>query len=114
MGREPPFGQRAQRLCGMAITGVRIHPALGVARVGNSPTDFFIGPERPWDRTPPPGGYKDGQCRVKRQAARFRLFADHDDGTTTELTAADGPISWTVHLANRKAITLEQRRRRAT
>lgn len=89
----------------MAITQVRIHPALGVARVGNSPTDWFVGPERPWDRTPPPGGYKDAQCRVKRQAARFHLFADHDDGTTTELTAADADISWTVHLANRKAIT---------
>lgn len=89
----------------MAITQVRVHPALGVARVGNSPTDWFVGPERPWDRTPPPGGYKDAQCRVKRQAARFRLFADHDDGTTTELTAADGAITWTVHLANRKAIT---------
>ncbi len=89
----------------MAITAVRIHPALGVGRVGNSPTDWFVGPEQPWDRTPPPGGYKDAQCRVKRQAARFRLFAIHDDGPPTEVTAADGDISWTVHLANRKAIS---------
>ena len=25
----------------------KIHPAIGVARVGNSPTEFFIGPESP-------------------------------------------------------------------
>ncbi|HYM86954.1 MAG TPA: LodA/GoxA family CTQ-dependent oxidase, partial [Pseudoxanthomonas sp.] len=89
----------------MAITAIKIHPAIGVARLGNSPTDFFIGPERPWEHPDPAGGFKDGQCRVKRQAARFRLFAYHDDDTITELTAADADISWTVHLANRKAVT---------
>ncbi|MET0146768.1 MAG: LodA/GoxA family CTQ-dependent oxidase [Ilumatobacteraceae bacterium] len=87
----------------MAITEVKIHPAIGIARVGNSPTEFFIGPERRWDRAAPQGGYKDLQCRVKRQAARFRVFAYHDNGPPTEITAADGDISWTVHLANRKA-----------
>jgi L-Lysine epsilon oxidase N-terminal len=29
----------------MAITEVRIHPAIGIARVGNSTSDFFIGAE---------------------------------------------------------------------
>ena len=89
----------------MAITRIKIHPAIGIARLGNSPTDFFIGPERPWDHPDPPGGFKDAQCRVKRQAARFRVFAYHDDDTVQELTAADATITWTVHLANRKAIT---------
>jgi hypothetical protein len=28
----------------MAITEVRIHPAIGIAGVGNSDSDFFIGP----------------------------------------------------------------------
>lgn len=28
----------------MAITEVRIHPAIGIARVGNSDSEFFIGP----------------------------------------------------------------------
>jgi hypothetical protein len=27
----------------MAITHIKIHPAIGVARVGNSPDEFFIG-----------------------------------------------------------------------
>jgi len=30
----------------VAITEVRIHPAIGIARVGNSDSDFFIGPEK--------------------------------------------------------------------
>jgi hypothetical protein len=45
----------------VAITSVKIHPAIGVARVGNSPADFFIGPERLFDPPAPPGGFKDGQ-----------------------------------------------------
>ena len=86
------------------IKTVKIHPALGIARIGNSPTQFFIGPELPGDRTVPNGGYKDGQHRIKRQAARFRLFGyDASGRLVKELTARDGRITWTVHLANKKA-----------
>src|SRR5262249_40208791 len=56
------------------IRTVKVHSAIGIARVGNSPDEFFIGAERPNDRNPPEGGYKDAQGRIKRQAARFRLF----------------------------------------
>lgn len=88
------------------ITHVKIHPAIGIARIGNSPTDFFIGPEIPLDRTLPAGGYKDSLCRVKRQAARFRLFGyDNSGNLVQELTSADAEISWTVHLCNKKAST---------
>ena len=86
----------------MAIKRVKVHPAIGIARVGNSPDGFFVGPERLWELPDPHGGFKDGNGRVKRQAARFRVFAYHDDGSTEELTAADADITWTVHLANRK------------
>ncbi len=86
----------------MAITSVKVHPAIGVARLGNSPSDFFIGPEQPWSAPDPPDGFKDAQCRVKRQAARFRVFAYHDDGSVSELTAAEATIEWTVELANKK------------
>jgi hypothetical protein len=86
----------------MAITEVRIHPAIGIARVGNSDSEFFVGPVRPWDRAEPQGGYKDAQCRIKRQAAQFRVFG-YDNGVPTELTAANATIEWTVHLVNRKA-----------
>jgi hypothetical protein len=89
----------------MAITSVKIHPAIGVARLGNSPDEFFVGPEKLWEPPDPPGGFKDANCRVKRQAARFRIYAYHDDGSTEELTAAGADITWTVHLVNKKAVT---------
>ncbi len=98
----------------------RIHPAIGVARVGDSPDDYFIGPEAPGilpaltkaDTPPLPSGkkgtYKDRTSRVKRQGARFRIYeyTSNDAGTVTkvrEITAADARIEWEVHLANRKA-----------
>ncbi len=87
-----------------AVKTVKIHSAIGVARVGNSLGEFFIGPEKPGDRTPPAGGYKDAAGRVKRQAARFRVFGYDEQGQLVkEITDADATISWTVHLANKKA-----------
>ena len=89
------------------ISYIKIHPAIGIARVGNHPSEFFVGPEKPFDNSAPPGGYKtgdDGVLKVKRQAARFRLFAY--DGTDTpigEITGENATISWTVDLANKKA-----------
>jgi hypothetical protein len=81
----------------------KIHPAIGIARVGNSPNDFFIGPERVGEHPDPTGGFKDAQCRIKRQAARFRIYAHHDDGSVEEITDAEAEITWTVHLVNKKA-----------
>jgi hypothetical protein len=90
----------------MAITHVKVHPAIGIARLGDSPTDFFVGPEIPLNHTPPAGGYKDASCRVKRQAARFRLFGyDNAGNLVQELTSVDADISWTVELRNKKAAT---------
>jgi L-Lysine epsilon oxidase N-terminal/L-lysine epsilon oxidase C-terminal domain/Iron-containing redox enzyme len=80
------------------------YPGIGVARVGNSPDEYFIGLERPGRPMPPIGGYKDASGGIKRQAARFRLFAfDDEDKVVQELTAADAEIVWAVQLANRKA-----------
>jgi hypothetical protein len=98
----------------------KIHPGIGIARVGDSEQDFFIGPELP-GRGPvelsagveqPVTSFKDGSFRVKRQAARFRLFAyDEDEGgklsNPREITADDAEITWTVELANRKAAARE-------
>jgi L-Lysine epsilon oxidase N-terminal/L-lysine epsilon oxidase C-terminal domain len=83
---------------------VQIYPAIGIARIGNSP-EWFLGPEQPDPAAPPtpPGDtYKDEQCRIKRQAQRFRLWGFYSDNTDRELTLADGDITWTVHLANAK------------
>jgi L-Lysine epsilon oxidase N-terminal/L-lysine epsilon oxidase C-terminal domain len=86
------------------ITSIKIHPSIGIARIGNSPTEFFIGPEKPGARTRPKGGYRDAEGRIKRQAARFRLFGyDKKGNLVKEITRADASVEWTVHLANRKA-----------
>ena len=93
----------------------KIHPAIGVARVGNHPSAFFVGPETPGSpglEIGADGGesvlaaYKAGG-RVKRQAARFRVFAYEDDLDGTERLVgevpADAEITWRVDLVNRKA-----------
>lgn len=87
------------------LQSVKIFPSIGIARIGNSP-EWFVGPELPFPASPPvppDGKYKDAQCRIRRQAQRFRLWGYFSDGTNREVTAADGNIQWTVHLANKKA-----------
>jgi hypothetical protein len=83
-----------------------IHPGIGIARVGNSTRadGYFIGPEVPYAMPPPASGYKDATGALKRQAARFRLFGyDQSGAVVQELTADDAAITWTVHVANKKA-----------
>src|SRR5438093_13588072 len=92
----------------------RIHPAIGIARLGDSPDDYFIGPEAP--SVLPPlakadevlekrGKYKDEAHRIKRQGARFRIYEYTYTSakvlqSVREITAAEGRIEWSVHLAN--------------
>ncbi|MFI6445887.1 LodA/GoxA family CTQ-dependent oxidase [Kitasatospora sp. NPDC050543] len=84
----------------------KIHPAIGIARVGNSGEDF-VGPEVPEQPVGAAGSLKDGAGQIRRQAARFRIYEyDADGKAVREVTVGkDGvkDISWTVHLANRKA-----------
>ena len=85
------------------IVSAKIHPAIGIARVGNSPDAWFTGPETPGELISP-GGFKDALGRIKRQAARFRVFGyDAHGKPVRELTAADARITWTVELGNTKA-----------
>jgi hypothetical protein len=92
----------------------KIHPAIGIARLGDAAT-FFIGPETPGLRPigDPPGTrvppYKDGG-KIKPQAARFRIFEYVDKGgqytVNREISLTEKDVTklvWTAHLANRKA-----------
>jgi hypothetical protein len=101
----------------------RIHPGMGVARIGNSRASdeegYFIGPEVPdIDFMPPGGKYRDAQNDIRRQGTRFRIYEytyvvsgpptpllPHPDESqfVREITADDGTIQWHVHLANRKS-----------
>jgi L-Lysine epsilon oxidase N-terminal len=86
------------------IVRAAIHPAIGIARVGNSPADFLIGPEVTDPAPEKPGTYRDATGALKRQAARFRIYGYNcAGGVVRELTADWADISWTVHVANRNA-----------
>lgn len=97
------------------VVRCRIHPGIGIARVGNSPDAFFIGPEMPVDPQrvqAPDGAYKDKQGRVKRQAARYRIYGYDSEGNNLGELPLAGPddapdakkarVEWHVRLANRK------------
>ena len=95
----------------------RIHPAIGIARVGNADrSSFFIGPELPG--LGPIGDAKVGtrvpsfksSGKIKPQAARFRIWEYAEKNGVLEpqrevnLTEKDcASVEWTVHVANRKA-----------
>src|SRR5205807_8726054 len=90
------------------IASVAIHPAVGIARVGNSTESFFFGPEVPGALPHAVGGFKDAHGAVARQAARFRVFGlDRHGRVVRELTAADAQIAWRVDVANSKAAWYE-------
>lgn len=118
-------------------TVFRVHPTINFARFGTS-GEFYLSPETsagldlPGTKTTgglpikagtesafiDRGDLRDAEGRLKRQAARFRLFSydldgpdSYPNGGGTEIVAGtrlpDGRtvarIVWTVHLANKKA-----------
>ena len=93
----------------------RIHPAIGVARVGDS-EEYYIAPEKaaglpilPDGKAFTPADFRDARKRVRRQGARFTVYRyDGDDSGEAGVPVRAGEdgvarIEWTVHLANKKA-----------
>jgi len=86
------------------IVYAKIHPAIGIGRVGNSEDEYYIGPEYIHEPPPPFGSTRDDTGAIKRQAARFRIFGYNEYGVAVaELTADNAEITWEVELANKKA-----------
>jgi L-lysine 6-oxidase len=95
-----------------------IHPSIGVARVGDA-EDFYLAPvaagglplecDRDGNAGEEPERIRrfKSEGRIRRQAARFSVFRyDEEDGEPEEVTAATpgvASLTWTVHLANKKA-----------
>jgi hypothetical protein len=86
----------------------KIHPAIGFARLGNSP-ESFPGPTIP-GVTSRPEKYRDSGNRLKCEAAAFWVYAyDDADPSAPPVQVEVGPgkpvttLEWTVHLANKKA-----------
>ena len=88
----------------------RIHPGIGIGRLGNAKTDYYIGPEvSSLDFQPEPdGNYRDARGKIRRQAQRFRIYEyTYSDNSTEpqmvrEITWKDAEIHWEVELSNRK------------
>jgi hypothetical protein len=87
-----------------------IFPPVGIARLGDSTKEFFVGPEAPkinvnpeWYQ--PVKSFRDSDQHIRRQAARFRVYAYKNDGTVLgELNEKNGyRLTWTVHVRNTKA-----------
>ena len=90
------------------IVTAAIYPAIGIARVGNSATEFFIGPEVIAPEKRPSGFYKDSKGALKRQAARFRIYGlNAASQVVKELNADNAQITWWVQVANKKAAWFE-------
>jgi L-lysine 6-oxidase len=104
------------------MTQFKIHPAVGIARVGNSKDDFYLEPisigglplecdaqgnERQQDGQPVfVREFKSQAKEIRRQGAKFRVYAYGSDGQAEELTLSHPDVAsmtWQVHIANKKA-----------
>ncbi len=84
------------------IVRARIHPGIGIARIGDSTSEFIIGPELIGASSIT--SLRDESGALKRQAARFRIYGIDETGeVVAELTSEDADITWSVHVANRKS-----------
>lgn len=96
----------------------KIHPSIGFARVGDS-AEYYLAPETAGGlpilagenaKDFGPGDFRDGAGRLRRQAARFRVFCyasnAADDPGQEVVPGKDGvkAIEWRVHVANKKPI----------
>lgn len=90
---------------------IKIHPTIGVARLGNSPNEFCIVPDKiggiPLEFE---GGkitdkkirkFKDSKGLIKKQGQPFRIYDQTGEITINRKDVKS--IEWTVHLANKKA-----------
>lgn len=98
---------------------IRIHPSIGVARLGNSPEGKLLVPNKtgglPHEYKQDLEGYddwnqnivdaisfKDELGRIKRQGQPFRIYDKKGVEITLERDDIES-IEWTVHLVNKKA-----------
>lgn len=91
----------------------RIHPAIGFARVGNSPDSWYLEPTAIGALPTELDASGNEQVvtefkhagQVRRQAARFRVFRYEDGQEPVEVGPGNGlkSLEWTVHVANKKA-----------
>ena len=94
-------------------TKYKIHPAIGIARVGDS-QDYYIAPETTgglpstYSTTPPDGKiFRDANDKLLRQAAKFKIY-QYSDNNPDGVLVTPGEngvksIKWTTWIASKKA-----------
>lgn len=87
------------------VHSVAIYPAIGVARIGNSPTDYFLGSAIPGKPATDSDDFRDADGNIKRQGVKFHVYGlDKDGKVLGELNSRnDTKIDWRVDLANKKS-----------
>ncbi|KAF9504784.1 hypothetical protein BS47DRAFT_1401028 [Hydnum rufescens UP504] len=88
------------------IDALEIFPPVGIARLGDSEKEYFFAPEVPGNISPPTpdGNFRDDEQKIRRQAARFRVYAYDKKGLLLgEVNSKNEyTLTWTVHVANKK------------
>jgi len=106
------------------MTEYRIHPSIGIARVGESDS-FYLTPikegglpiecdkfgneihNKNGDNFEYVRSFKDEEGKIRKQAAKFKIYKYSPDKKTFEVDLNDKSeiesVKWTVHLANKKA-----------
>jgi hypothetical protein len=85
------------------IVSVAIHPSIGIARIGNAPDDWFLATDVCGATPDDTDGFRDTDGKIKRQVARFRIYATLASGEVCELTADNAQIEWRAEVGNLKA-----------
>jgi len=89
------------------IAYAKIHPSIGIARVGDSRQNdgFYIGPQLVDPPAQAPGFYRDDTGALKREVAEFRIYGYNSAGQVVSELVPDEytHIEWQVELANHKA-----------
>ena len=86
---------------------LRIYPSIGIARLGNGPTnknDVVFTPEVPWANLYDNDlEFHTNDGALKKQAQRFYIYECDDNGKPIrKIDASSCDIEWTVEVANKK------------
>lgn len=63
-----------------AVKSIAIYPAIGIARVGNSPHEYLLGPQIPGQHPSDANCFRDTEGRIKRQASQFYIYGLDENG----------------------------------
>ena len=89
---DPSKGASYGRVNASDIFTLEIFPPVGIARLGDSDTEYFFAPEVPGTTSPPTpdGNFRDNQQKIRRQVA---LSIDSDRMIVLTIGLSGGSVS---------------------